>query len=211
MWKWILSALLAIPYAAGCQELSEKKGEVAYASKPEKAVSKLQGKKVVMIIAPKNFRDEELLEPKRLFEQQGAVVTVASSRLGEAQGMLGARVTPHVLLDSVRVEAYDAVIFVGGSGAKEYWEDPKAHAVARAALDTGKLVCAICIAPVTLANAGILKGRRATGWGSGTPLEAKGATYTGAAVEVDDSIITANGPGAAEKFAQAIMEALRGR
>ena len=205
MWKWILSALLAIPYAAGCQDLSEKKEE------PEKTVSELQGKKVVMIIAHKNFRDEELLEPKRLFEKQGIEVTIASSRLGEAQGMLGARVTPHVLLDSVRVKAYDAVIFVGGSGAKEYWEDPKAHAVARAALEDGKLVCAICIAPVTLANAGVLKGRRATVWGSRAPLEAKGATYTGAAVEVDGNIITANGPKAAEKFAQAIIEALRGR
>ena len=165
--------------------------------------------KVQLVVAQEGFRDEELLEPKRLFEKQGAVVTIASSRLGEAQGMLGARITPHLLLDSVRVEACDAVVFVGGSGAKEYWEHPKAHAIARAASDSGKVVCAICIAPVTLANAGVLKGRRATVWGSGAPLEAKGATYTGAAVEVDGNIVTADGPGSAREFGKAIVGVLK--
>lgn len=179
----------------------------------EQTVSQLQGKKVVMILPTQEFDDEELLVPQRMFEEQGIEVTIASSRLEEAQGVSGARITPDILLDNVQAEYYDAVIFVGGSGAAEYWEDPKAHALAQSALDAGKLVCAICIAPVTLAKAGILVGKRATVAAFGALLEEEGAVNTGGAVEVDGNIITANcwlySSGTAEGFAQAILEALR--
>ena len=170
---------------------------------------KIEGKKIVMIFARENFRDEELEEPRVLLEKQGGEVTLASSSLEEARGMLGARVTPDILVGDVKVEEYDAVVFVGGSGASEYWEDPVAHEIARKAVGLGKLVCAICIAPVTLANAGVLEGRKAAVFGSERgKLEAKGGIYTNSSVEVDGNIITADGPGSAGKFGKAIMKAL---
>ena len=58
----------------------------------------LEGKRVVMVVAQRDFRDEELLEPKALLEKAGARVTVASSSLVPATGELGAKVTPDVLL-----------------------------------------------------------------------------------------------------------------
>lgn len=173
------------------------------------------GKKVVMIIATQGFHDEELLVPKQLFEEQGIEVTIASSHLEEAQGESGARITPNILLDNVQAEDYDAVIFVGGMGAMEYWEESKAHALIRSALDAGKFVCAMCIAPVTLANAGILVGRQVTVAAFGALVEAKGATNTEGQVETDGNIITAHcylyGPDTAETFAQVTLEALRGQ
>jgi protease I len=69
----------------------------------------------------------------------------------------------------------------------------------------GKVVSAICLAPVTLANAGLLEGKRATAYPSAESfLKWKGAIYTGNAVEVEGNIVTANGPEAAEEFAQAV-------
>lgn len=73
---------------------------------------------------------------------------------------------------------------------------------------------AICLAPVTLANAGLLEGKRATVYPSAKSfLKWKGATYTGNPVEVDGNIVTANGPEVAEEFAQAVagMVAITGR
>jgi len=106
-------------------------------------------------------------------------------------------------------EQYDAVIFVGGAGAQEYWESARAHEIARATLERGKVLGAICIAPVTLANAGVLEGRKATVWPSEAPrLKAQGAEYTGRSVEVDDRIVTADGPESAEEFGRAILAAL---
>ena len=104
---------------------------------------------------------------------------------------------------------YDAVVFVGGVGAQEYWADSTAHAIAKAAVDSGKVLGAICIAPVTLGNAGVLSGKRATVWSSERErLEAGGAVYTGADVEVDGRVVTASGPGAAKEFGKRIATLL---
>lgn len=168
-------------------------------------------KNVVLIIAHQRFRDEELLKPKKILEDQGVSVTIASSSLETATGMLGATVKPDILLKDINVDDYDAVVFVGGGGAQEYWNNPNAHAIAKKAFESNKLVCAICIAPVTLANAGLLEGRRATVWHSeGNAIKAKGAVYTGADVEVDGNIITSEGPSSADKFGWAIIDALKG-
>jgi len=172
-------------------------------------MKKLEGKEVLMIIAERNFRDEELLEPKGILEKEGAKVTVASTSLNVAIGMLGARVTPDILLKKVKVDDYDAIIFVGGGGASQYWNDSLAHQIAQEAVNKGKILCAICIAPVTLANAGVLSEKKATVWPSEKEkIEAKGVIYTGKAVQVDGKIITANGPQSAKKFAREIVKAL---
>jgi protease I len=167
-------------------------------------------KKALLIIASQKFRDEEFLRPKKILEEGGVEVTVASSSLTTATGMLGAKVKPDILLEDVKVDDYDAVVFVGGSGASEYWNSTLAHSIAREAEEKGKLLCAICIAPVTLANAGLLRNRRATVFGSEIgKLKAKGAVYTAAGVEKDGRIITGQGPEYASEFGRAILGALR--
>lgn len=168
-----------------------------------------KGKKAVMIIASNNFRDEELLKPKEVLEKNGVAVTVSSSSLKESTGMLGAKVKPDILLTDIRVADYDAVIFVGGSGANEYWDNPTAHKIANDANNAKKIVGAICIAPVTLAKSGLLKNKKATTYSSTVEdIKSCGANYTGADVERDGNIITASGPAAAQKFGETIVKAL---
>jgi len=169
------------------------------------------GKKVVMIIAKNGFRDEELQEPKTVLEKAGVKVVLASSSPGTAVGMLGARVKVEKTINEVNPSDYDAVIFVGGRGASEYFEDSTAHSIAKRANEQGKLVCAICIAPVTLARAGLLTGKRATVFSSeANELKRVGAVYTRGGVEVDSNIITADGPASAKEFGKAILTSLRG-
>lgn len=166
-------------------------------------------KKAVMIIAQDNFRDEELVQPKEILEHSGIDVLIASTTLNHVKGMLGAEVKPDILVRDVNVRDFDAVVFVGGIGASQYWDDPVAHKLAQDALNAGKVVGAICIAPVTLAKAGILKARRATVWPSeAEQLKAAGVKYTGRPVERDGNIITASGPNAAFEFAEELARAL---
>ncbi|MHC4062693.1 MAG: DJ-1/PfpI family protein, partial [Planctomycetota bacterium] len=76
----------------------------------------------------------------------------------------------------------------------------------------GKVLAAICIAPVVLANAGLLNGVRATSFLSEREtLQVAGAEFTGAPVERDGLIITASDPSAANLFGRAIADALGGR
>ncbi len=169
-------------------------------------------KKILMIIAHQNFRDEELFIPKKIFENEGYTVVIASTSLKPAKGMLGSMVTPQILIDKVKVDEYDAIVFVGGVGAQEYFHNTVAHKIAREAVSKGKVLGAICLAPRILAEAGVLKGKKATVWFSeGKALEAKGAHYTGKPVEIDGKIVTASGPYAAEEFAKSILKLLKAR
>jgi protease I len=101
-------------------------------------------------------------------------------------------------------------VFIGGTGSSEYFNNPTAHSIAQEAAASGKLLGAICIAPSTLANAGLLDGRKATSYSSEEGnLKSKGATFTGAGVEADGKIITADGPSSAGQFGKALLEALK--
>jgi protease I len=182
----------------------------AQVSQEETTSQKVQtGKKVVMIIAPENFRDEELFEPQKILTEKGVEVKIASASLETAKGMLGAEVNPDMLISDIKPEEWDAIILVGGTGASKYWDDASVHSILNEAVKLNKIVGAICIAPVTCANAGILAGKHATVYESEAgKLRDKGAVYSGASVQKDGNIITANGPPAAKEFGNAIAQAL---
>ena len=204
-WVCLLLILTGF-FLFGCGE-KEESGTPEGTTVMERA---LEGKRVVMIIAEKDFRDEELLEPESILDDQGAIVTVASTTMDSVWGMQGTGIHPDMLVSEIQPEDWDAVVFVGGVGASQYWDDSTAHAIAKGALDGGKIVGAICIAPVTLANAGILQGKKATCWQSeADKLKARGAEYTGADVERDGKIITASSPDAAISFGLKLSEALQ--
>jgi protease I len=166
-------------------------------------------KKVLMIIAPENFRDEEYREPRAILEARGCKVTVASARPGPAKGMLGMTVTPDTTIDKVAAKDYDLVIFIGGYGAETYYNHPTAHAIATETVRAGRPVGAICVAPTILANAGLLKGKNATVWESQSKaLVAGGARYTAGHVERDGLVITADGPTSAGLFGEELARVL---
>jgi len=166
-------------------------------------------KKTVMIIAFEMFRDEEYAEPKKVLEAAGFEITTASSKLGEATGRFGLKAKVDLALNKVKVEDYDAVLFIGGPGSHGYYQDPTAHRIAQEAIKQEKLLGAICAAPGILANAGVLKGKKATVHEGDIDTVVKGgANYTGKGVEVDGKIITATGPSTAKAWGEAIVRAL---
>ena len=164
----------------------------------------------VLIIASRKFRDEELFETKRVLDEAQIKTVIASTKAGLIKGVLGGSAQAEILVSELSVDDYDAIVFVGGPGAKEYFESPAALNIARQAAEKRKVLAAICIAPAVLANAGVLDGLRATSFFSVRGrLKAAGAEYTGGAVERDGLVITANGPKAANQFGRTIIEALR--
>ena len=169
---------------------------------------KLKGKKIVMIIAQRMFEEAEFKYPKEIFDNEGAEVTIASSTLSMATGG-SLSVKPDILIDDIKVKDFDAIVFIGGFGVTEYFENPQAHRIARQALEANKILAAICMAPRILANAGVLKGKKATCFlNVREDIKAKGGIVSGEMVERDGNIITGNGPGAATKFGETIASAL---
>jgi len=170
------------------------------------------GKKVALIIASQNFQDEELFGTKRVLDAAQVLTVIASTRRGVKRGTLGNIAEASIPVDRLKVEEYDAIIFIGGVGAAEYVASPSALNVAREAVRNGKVLAAIGVAPTILANAGVLAGIRATSFLSERErLTQGGAIYSGFPVERDRFIITGTGPGAVVPFGRAIVDAMAGR
>lgn len=167
--------------------------------------------KIAMIIAFRDFRDAEYFIPKQIFENAGIKVITASTDLGVAIGADGGDTKTTVLIDDLIAENFDALVFICGPGMAKQLNNEKLQEIAR----QGKIVGAICIAPVILAKAGILQGKKATVWSSTMDknaiktLKENGAIYEDKTVVADGNIVTANGPEAAEGFAKVLTEILK--
>jgi len=172
-------------------------------------------KKVLFVIPPSEFRDEELFSTMQIVHSAGFKTVIASTRMGQATGMLGGKATPDLLVSNIILKDYDAVVFIGGQGVESnnMPENPEVVKLARDANNSGKIIGAICIAPRILASAGLVSGKRVTAFNDSdtvSSLKQAGATYTGNPLEKDGKLITADGPSSAVKFGEEIVRALGG-
>ena len=206
--KKYLFLVFVLLFLSGCARQKINKVENIQ-KKNEVTKLDLKDKNVLMIIAPDQFRDEELFDTKEVLESYDTNITVVSSGVKEAKGMMGAVFKVDGDISDVKVDDYDAIIFIGGFGAKTYFDDKAVINIARSSYESGKVTAAICIAPVILANAGLLDGKKATVYSEMKEgIISKGANYTGDPVTQDGRIITGNGPDAAKSFGEAIAKEL---
>jgi protease I len=168
-------------------------------------MTRLDGQRALLVIY-EHFQQREFDIPRGILEDLGAVTTVASSSLDVLTGSGGAKVRPALLLSDVHAGDYDAIIFVGGTQYE--MNDPEAQRVAQEAVSGDRVVAAICIAPMTLAKAGLLEGKRVTAALNPAVLEPYGAIHSGTSVERDGLIITADSPGSSREFGQTIAAAM---
>ncbi|MBU0929860.1 MAG: DJ-1/PfpI family protein [Nanoarchaeota archaeon] len=167
----------------------------------------LKNKRLLFVIAPKNFKDEEYYITKEILESMGIKIITASSSK-EAVSVAGRKQITDITLDQINTN-YDGIVFIGGPGSVVYFDDQKVLEIANEFFNKNKLVAAICIAPSILANSGILQGKRATAFPSEeSNLIDRGAIYTANLVTIDDNIITGKNPGAAREFSTQIIRFL---
>lgn len=171
-------------------------------------------KKALLIIAQKDYQDREYERTRAELERSGLEVTVAGGEGGTCTGKFGGSVRSAVPLRQVKVEDFDLIAFIGGPGAEAYVNDVEALRIANEAVRADIILGAICIAPLILAKAKALEGRKATVWddGRGTQeriLAQAGAEVTGDSVTVDGKVVTGNGPDASEEFGRTLTELTR--
>ncbi len=110
------------------------------------------------------------------------------------------------LLEEASAKDYDLVIIPGGTWSPDSLRgDAKAIAFVQAAAAAGKIVAAICHGPWVLSDAGLTRGKRATGWWTIKPdLVNAGATYIDEPAITDGKIVTARAPIDLAAFVHAI-------
>ncbi len=166
-----------------------------------------------MLIAYKDFKDEEYFVPKGIFEKNNLLVQTVSTEKGKAIGVDGGEVEVDMIIEEI--DDFDALVLVGGPGCLKFLDNEKVYQIVEKAFLDDKIIGAICIAPVILAKAGILKEREATVWSSSFNktaieiLEKNGAIYGESfSVIQDNNIITAPGPSVAKDFAKEVSNNL---
>lgn len=125
----------------------------------------------------------------------------------------GVRLIPDASLDQVMDQTFDMIVLPGGlPGADHLDRDPRIRALLQKQAARGAYTAAICAAPKVLASAGMLEGRRATGYpGVIDAMDLPHTELLEDAVVKDGLLITSRGPGTAMDFALALIETLLGK
>lgn len=168
-------------------------------------------KRVLYAIAKSGFRDAEYFIPKQVLTKAGYEVQTISDEKGEAVGVDRGMTIVNLIFTEVDPKDYEALIVAGGPGAKKYFDNQDLHKLINDFDAQDKTIGAICTAPMILARAGILSGKTATVWDSPEykkELLTHNVTIENQPIVVSKNVITACGPESAEKFGEAIVNAL---
>jgi 4-methyl-5(b-hydroxyethyl)-thiazole monophosphate biosynthesis len=166
--------------------------------------------KRALVFLAEGFEEVEAVTPVDFLRRAGIEVTTAA--VGKDRVVTGARGIP-VVADTVAANLvglpYGAVVLPGGMpGAKNLAASGVVDAVIREAAAKGRIIAAICAAPViVLAPRGVLAGKKFTCF-PGMEKEISGAVWQEDEVVVDGNLITSRGAGTAALFALAIIEHL---
>lgn len=145
-----------------------------------------------------------------LLRRAGVEVTTAGLKPGIVKASRGVQLVPDVTLDVALQDDYDMVVLPGGMpGATHLKEDARILGLLKSMAAAGKYTAAICAAPMVLAEAGVLEGKRATSY-PGVLDALPGVSVCTEAVVHDDKVLTSRGPGTAMDFALALVEVLCG-
>jgi protease I len=165
----------------------------------------------VLMISADGFEDLELLIPYYRFREENIPSDLASMERESISGKHGYEARVDRTLDEIDPAEYDFLVLPGGKAPAAIRREPKALEVARAFMEAGKPVAAICHGPQILVSAGLLAGRRATCYESvAGELEQAGAEYVDEEVVVDGNLITSRHPGDLPAFMRELMAMLKG-
>jgi len=166
----------------------------------------------VAVLVANGFEQSEMTEPIQALREAGAkfhIVSPAKDRVrGWQHGEWGDWFEVDVPLTQANADAYDALLLPGGvMNPDKLRVEPKALDFVRHFFAAGKPVAAICHAPWTLIDAGVVKGRRLTSYHSiETDLVNAGAQWQDAEVVVDNGLVTSRSPKDLPAFCAKMVE-----
>jgi 4-methyl-5(b-hydroxyethyl)-thiazole monophosphate biosynthesis len=145
-----------------------------------------------------------------LLRRAGIEVVTAGLKPGIVKASRGVQLVPDITLDVALQDDYDMVVLPGGMpGASHLKDDVRILELLKKMEAAGKYTAAICAAPMVLAEAGLLEGKRVTSY-PGALDAFSGLILGDKAVEHDGKVLTSRGPGTAMDFALALVETLAG-
>lgn len=166
--------------------------------------------KLLMVFA-NGFEDVEAIATRDVLIRGGIeVVDATINEDGNVTASHKINLTGLKRLSDLDLSSFEGIILPGGSlGVQNLLRSDLVDKVVKEFYSSNHLVCAICAAPMVLAKAGILKGKRFTCY-PGCEVGLDGI-YTGEEVVVLDKIITGRSMLYSVPFGLAILEKLKGK
>lgn len=162
----------------------------------------------IVIALAEGFEETEAIAPADVLKRLGFEVILAGVERERVRGAHGIIVTADCEFKVLKPGNARVIMLPGGMpGSVNLRDNDLVIDFVGKMFDAGKVVAAICAAPIALAKAGVTTGKKITAY-PGFEDQLEGAVYTGARVERDGNIITAKGPGTAFEFAAEIAKAL---
>ena len=151
-----------------------------------------------LIVTWENFQDQEVIYPFHRLKEETEEVIVVANVTGKFFGIMGANMTSHLLLDDLVADEksylanYDLLVLPGGVKALEKLRQERGVInFIRNWHDLGLTIASTCHGAQLLISAGIIKGRRVSGYYSiADDIKNAGATYVDEPAVEDGNIIS---------------------
>lgn len=172
--------------------------------------NRLEGMRVA-ILAADMFEQVEMTEPRKALQQAGAQTVLISLKDGEVQGAKhydkADRFPVDMTIDKANADQFDALMLPGGvANPDQLRGNKKAVQFVKDFFDAGKPVAAICHAPWTLVEAGVVRGRRMTSWPTlQTDIRNAGGNWVDEVSVTDQNLTTSRKPDDIPKFNEAML------
>ncbi len=166
---------------------------------------------MVYVLLGKGFEEVEAITPIDYLRRARIDVTTVGIGGKEITGGHGIAINADIEISEMDLTNLDMIVLPGGLGGVASIKGSElAMDAIRFAWDNGKYIAAICAAPTILGEMGLLDGKMATCY-PGCEEKLTGAIYQEHAAVTDGKLITGASAGCAEKFANCLIQALKGK
>jgi protease I len=174
--------------------------------------------RIAFLSAPEGVEQVELTEPWKAVSDAGHEPVLVSTEPGRVQGFDHLDKADTFPVDEVvkdtSAASFGALVLPGGVANPDILRtDDRAVAFVKGFFEAGRPVAAICHAPWTLVEAGVVRGRTLTSWPSlRTDIGNAGGTWVDEQVQVcaagPNTLVTSRKPDDLKAFCEALLTAV---
>lgn len=174
--------------------------------------ARIQRPERVVMITGDNVEDMEFFYPYYRLSEEGYMVDVATVTGEPFKGKHGYQFKQTKKLADLTPFNYALMYLPGGKAPAKLMEDESVLQFVREFATTGRPIAAVCHGPQILAKAGLISGRKITGYdGIKDEIEKAGAHYSDEALAIDGQFITSRLPGDLHRHLCGVIDVLQGR